>query len=265
MSRLLLCPPDHYAVRYEINPWMNRAVAVDHKLAVRQWRNLHDTLLALGCQIELITPQPEWPDMVFTANAGLMVGSRFVRANFRHVERAGEAPWFAQWFEDNGVEVLHVPDGVAFEGEGDALWESDVLFCGQAFRTDARAHALLADFLECPVVSLKLADPRFYHLDTCFCPLDEGAAAWYPAAFDEASQHLVRGHLTDLIEVHADEAEHFGCNAIVVGQEIVLPEGCPHLRAELGARGFHTHAVAMTEFMKAGGACKCLVLGLGPT
>jgi len=263
MHRLLLCAPDHYAVRYEINPWMNRTVRVNHAMAMRQWSALCDTLSGLGCDLHLIKPQPEWPDMVFTANAGLVMGTRFVRANFRHPERAGEAPWFERWFARSGFEVWRLPEEIAFEGEGDALWYGDVLFCGHAFRTDLAAHMLLGEWRPCEVVSLQLADLRYYHLDTCFCPLAEGIAAWFPAAFDEGSQGAIRERVRDLIEVRPEEAQCFACNAVVIGREVVLPEGCPHLCAALGARGFHTHALAMTEFIKAGGACKCLVLGLG--
>jgi N-dimethylarginine dimethylaminohydrolase len=262
MHRLLLCAPDHYAVRYEINPWMNLTVEVDHALAMRQWWALRDLLSELGCELFLIQPQPDWPDMVFTANAGLVIGTRLVRANFRHAERAGEALWFERWFAECGFEVWRLPEPIAFEGEGDALWCGNALFCGHAFRTDQKAHTLLAEWCGAEVVSLHLVDPRYYHLDTCFCPLAEGIAVWYPPAFDEPSQYMVRRRIPDLIEVRPEEAPCFACNAIAIGRNVVLPEGCPHLRAELGAHGFHTHAVAMTEFIKAGGACKCLVLGL---
>lgn len=262
MSRLLLCPPDHYAVRYEINPWMNRAVHVDHALAVRQWQGLHDLLFQLGCSVELVEPHPDWPDMVFTANAGLVAGSRFIRANFRHAERAGEASLFERWFAEHGFEILTMPDETAFEGEGDALFCGKVLFCGHAFRTDQQAHRLLGEWLDCEIVSLRLSDPRFYHLDTCFCPFGENVASWFPAAFDEDSQSAIRERIADLIEIPPDEAQRFGCNAVVLNREVIFPEGCPKLRAELAARGFNVHPLPMTEFIKAGGACKCLVLRL---
>ena len=134
MRQLLLCPPDHYGIEYEINPWMSRARGADKPLVQAQWKGLFDTLSTLDCQVNLVTPQPKLPDMVFTANAGLTVGRRFIPSNFRHEERAGEAPHFARWMEERGYEIIWLPKNLYFEGEGDALFGGDVLFCGYKFR-----------------------------------------------------------------------------------------------------------------------------------
>ena len=97
MRELLLCSPDYYGIEYEINPWMSRERGAEAPLAQKQWRGLHATLSKLDTKIELVLPQPKLPDMVFTANAGLAVGKQFIPSNFRHKERAGEAPHFAAW------------------------------------------------------------------------------------------------------------------------------------------------------------------------
>jgi len=260
MPKLLLCPPDHYGIEYEINPWMSRARDAQPELARSQWQALRDTLESLGAQIELIAPQPRLPDMVFTANAGLVVGNRFIRSNFRHVERRGEEPYFEAWFATRGFAVEHLPADLFFEGEGDALFCGDTLYCGYHFRSDIRSHQALAEMAGRLVVSVELTEDRFYHLDTCFCPLPDGAAIWYPGAFDDYARRAIRLHVSDLIEVAPEEAAHFACNAVVLGKEIVLPNGCPKLCATLADRGYRPQPLEMTEFLKAGGACKCLVL-----
>jgi N-dimethylarginine dimethylaminohydrolase len=260
MPKLLLCPPDHYGIEYEINPWMHRAQKTDPSLARVQWHGLHDQLQALGCELELLTPQPGLPDMVFTANAGLIAGRRFIRSNFRFQERRGEEPHFQAWFEQHGYEIVLLPDGLFFEGEGDALFCGGILFCGYRFRSDIRSHQFLGELLKCLVISVELVQDRFYHLDTCFCPLPDGAAIWHPAAFDEYGQRAIRRHVASVIEVTPQEAMSFSCNAVVCGTEVVLPEGCPKLYAALTHRGYHPHTLPMTEFLKAGGACKCLTL-----
>ena len=201
MRRLLLCPPDHYGIEYEINPWMSRARGADVEATKRQWHGLHEKLSSLDCQIDLVTPQPKLPDMVFTANAGLTVGKKFIPSNFRHVERSGEAPHFARWMKEHGYEVIWLPENLYFEGEGDALFVKDALFCGYKFRSDINSHRAVADILGCLVISVELVDPRFYHLDTCFSPLPDGGAAWFPAAFDEYGQRTIREHVGDLIDV----------------------------------------------------------------
>src|SRR6266404_2518311 len=262
MQKLLLCPPEHYGIEYEINPWMDRARNALPTLARAQWAALRDTLQSLGCEVELIAPREKLPDMVFTANAGLVVGRKFIRSNFRFPERRGEEQYFEQWFAEHGYEIVRLPEGLFFEGEGDALFQGDVLFCGYKFRSEMRSHQILGDLLKCLVVSVELVRERHYHLDTCFCPLSGESAIWYPGAFDDYGQRAIRHHIRDLIEVQAEEALHYACNAVVLGNQIVLPEQSPKLCAELKDRGFHPHPLAMTEFLKAGGACKCLVLCL---
>jgi N-dimethylarginine dimethylaminohydrolase len=229
-------------------------------LAQKQWKQLYATLTSLDCDVHLISPQPGLPDMVFTANAGLTVGRQFIPSNFRHKERAGEQAFFAKWMEQQSYEVRWLPNNLYFEGEGDALFGGDALFCGYKFRSDIQSHRALADMLGCLVISVELVDPRFYHLDTCFCPLPDGGAFWFPSAFDDYGQRAIREHITGLIDVLPEEAIHFSCNAVIIGHDIVLPEGAPHLVATLGKRGYHCHELPMSEFIKAGGACKCLTM-----
>jgi N-dimethylarginine dimethylaminohydrolase len=262
MRNLLLCPPDYYGIEYEINPWMNRAEPALPGLAREQWQGLHDKLQSLGCQIELVPPQQKLPDLVFTANAGLVVGKQFIRSHFRFKERQGEEAHFEKWFAEHDHEVVRLPDGLFFEGEGDALFCGDVLFCGYRFRSEIRSHQFISEVLKCLVISVELVEDRFYHLDTCFCPLPDGSALWYPKAFDAYGQQAIRHHIPNLIDVAPEEAKHFACNAVVLGKEILLPENCPDLCATLADAGYRTHPLRMTEFLKAGGACKCLTLFL---
>ena len=260
MRNLLLCAPDHYGILYEINPWMSRARGAETEVAKLQWQGLHKMLASLDTAIDLVPPQPKLPDMVFTANAGLAVARKFIPSNFRHQERAGEAPHFARWMEKRGYEVLWLPKNLYFEGEGDALFGGDALFCGYKFRSDIQAHRAVGETLGCLVISVELVDPRFYHLDTCFCPLPDGGAIWFPPAFDEYGQRTIRAHLPELIEVKEEEAKSFCCNAVVLERDIVLPEGAPDLVRTLTSRGYCCHQLPMSEFLKAGGACKCLTM-----
>ena len=262
MRRLLLCRPDFYGIEYEINPWMDRRQNADPDLARAQWTGLRDKLQGLGCTLDLVPPKKNLPDMVFTANAGLLVGRKFIRSNFRYVERQGEEAEFETWFTHQGYEVVRLPAGMFFEGEGDALFCGGILFCGYRFRSDINSHRTLGEMLGCLVISVELVDDRFYHLDTCFCPLPDGSAVWVPWAFDEYGQQAIRHHIPDLIEVAREEAIHFACNAVVVDSQVVLPEGCPELCKKLRKRGYQTHSLNMSEFLKAGGACKCLTLFL---
>ena len=260
--RILMCPPDHYGIEYEINPWMNRQVGSDADLAFRQWVALRDEVERLGARVDLIEPVPGLPDLVFTANAGLVYRRTFVSSRFRYGVRQGESPYFESWAESHGFDVVRLPDGYQFEGAGDALFCGETLFAGYRFRSDVRSHHWVADRLGFEVLAMELVDPRFYHLDTCFCPLAEGEAIYYPGAFDDYGRSVLRARIPRLIEVSAEEAVSFSCNAVVVGRSVVLNSGAPKLAASLGAAAYSVHPVTLTEFIKSGGSAKCLTLRL---
>ncbi len=264
-----MCPPEFFGVEYVINPWMrgNRG-AVDRAAAVAQWDALFSLLTdTLGAEVALAPPQPGLPDMVFTANAGLVRGRVFVPARFRCRERRGEEPHFTTWFAQGGWGMQPLPADVAFEGAGDALFDGgnpSLLWAAHGFRTDERAHALLAQALDVEVVPLRLVDPCFYHLDTCFCPLPGGHLLWYPPAFDAASRASVEARVAAPLRraVGEEDALRFACNAQSVGDAVVLNACSDDLAAWLRGRGFEAHPTPLTEFLKAGGAAKCLTLRL---
>lgn len=260
--RILMCPPDYYGIEYEINPWMSRSRASIPDRAQMQWRSLYETLLGLGVTVELMEPRPGLPDLVFTANAGLMFGERFYSSRFRHEVRARETPYFDSWFAEHGYTVEHLPEGMYFEGAGDALFCGRTLFAGYRIRSDVHGHQYLARALDRLVLPLELVDSRFYHLDTCFCSLAPGEALYFPPAFDEYGRKVLQIHIPRLLEVNEAEAIRFGCNAVVVGKTVIVNTGCEQLASDLHAWGYDTRAVELDEFLKAGGSAKCLTLRL---
>jgi N-dimethylarginine dimethylaminohydrolase len=258
---ILMCPPEQYAIEYEINPWMHRDQPSDRGRACQQWTALRDILTSLGVEVRLLEPQPGWPDLVFTANAGLVWHETVFLSSFRHPARQGETPIDRAWFERQGFTTVSLPAGMIFEGAGDALFCGDTLYGGYLIRSDARAFHWLGSQMHCRVIPLQLVDPRYYHLDTCFCPLDPQTALYYPAAFDPYARQALAG-IPRLIPVAAEEAARFACNAVVVGKHVVLNTGCPKLESDLASAGFATHATPLDEFLKAGGSAKCLTLRL---
>ncbi|HEX3607719.1 MAG TPA: arginine deiminase-related protein [Candidatus Dormibacteraeota bacterium] len=257
---ILMCRPDHYGVEYEINPWMHVGTEVDGGMALAQWSALHTAYTLLGEEVILVDQQPGLPDMVFTANAAVVHAGEAVLSRFRHPERQGEEPYWQRALERLGITVHRLPDEVAFEGAGDALFVGERLFCGHGFRTDLESHPLVSRLLDVEVVSLRLVDPRFYHLDTCFCPLNESTVLFAPAAFDAASQQLVRHIVPHVIEVPVEVAAGFACNAIRLGDRVISSLAAERLEEPLHHAGFDTVALPMSEFMKSGGGVRCLSL-----
>ena len=260
----LMCRPTHYAIAYEINPWMRLARPANHRRALSQWDRLYRTLTeTLKVQVRLLPPAPGVPDLVFTANAGLVHGRTLIRSNFRHPQRRREEPLVERYFRREGFRIVRLPRRFNFEGEGDALWVGDTLVMGFRFRSDAPAHEHAARALDARVLPVELADQRFYHLDTCFCPLDAQTILWFPKAFDRYSRKVIEGLARTRIAVSERDAVRFACNAIVIGRSIVMQAGVSTtLKRALSRRGFRLYPVELSEFLKAGGAAKCLVLQL---
>lgn len=265
-DRFLMCPPDHFEVAYVINPWMQHHVAgTSLASAHAQWEALAGAIGNIA-QVERMQPVAGVPDMVFTANAGLILENRFVVSRFRHTQRQAEEPHFAAWAAAQGYEVLTLPSELYFEGAGDALFDraQSVLWMGHGHRSDLRCADHLCALLDVEVQPLRLIDARFYHLDTCLCPLEGGYLMYYPGAFDAASQTAIAKRVPARYRIAVDESDayHFACNAVNTGRHIFLNRASPALVAELSKAGFTVIQTPLTEFMKAGGSAKCLTLKL---
>ena len=256
--RILMCPPDYFGIEYEINPWMNVKVGSDTERARRQWNALHETLQELGVVVDLLDPSPGLPDLVFTANAGVVYKNFFIGSRFRFGVRQGESPHFEDWARRRGFEVVDLPEGWLFEGAGDALFCGDTLFAGYRFRSDVRSHQWVGQRIGVEVLPMELVDPRFYHLDTCFCPLAPDWALHYPGAFDEYGRSVLRDRIPNLIEVAAEEAASFSCNAVVVGRTVVLNEGGTQAGRHPGGRRVRGPPARLLRVHQVRGQCQVL-------
>ncbi|MDB9459224.1 TIGR00300 family protein [Dolichospermum circinale CS-545/17] len=262
--RFLMCAPDHYDVDYVINPWMEGNIHKSSRdRAVEQWNKLYNVIKDHAI-VDLVAPEKGWPDMVFSANAGLVLGENVVLSRFLHKERQGEEPYFQQWFAENGFNVYTLPKDLPFEGAGDALLDREGrwLWAGYGFRSELDSHPFLAKWLDIEVISLRLMDERFYHLDTCFCPLANGYLLYYPGAFDSYSNRVIEMRVAPekRIAIMEADAVNFACNAVNVDSIVIMNKASDSLKSRLAEVGFQVIETPLTEFLKAGGAAKCLTL-----
>src|SRR3989338_464067 len=262
-KRILMCgPPEHYGVKYEINPWMKKSNQPDRARVEMQWRSLKDALERSGVWVSLVGQLPNFPDMVFSANAGIFNRNKntVLLSRFRYPERQGETPAFRDWFLSQGFNFKTLPSGIFFEGEGDALVFKDKLICGYGFRSDEAGGVLAAEFMGLEPITFRLIDPHFYHFDTCFCPISEkNLIMYYPPAFDSASCYIIET-LGNIIRVSQKDALGFVCNAVVLDSKLIATQVSLELKIELKKHGVETEGVNLSEFIKAGGAAKCLTL-----
>lgn len=266
ITKILMCPPDFFTVKYIINPWMAGHEGEPSKeLAMQQWTTLRDSL-SEHAEIEVIKPQKELPDMVFTANAGVVFGNKAMASHFMPMERRKEEKHFKKWFVDHGYDLYDLPENIGFEGAGDALFDrgGPWFWVGHGFRTELEAHDHLRTWTDRELVSVKLTDSRFYHIDTCMCPLTDGYLMYHPPAFDYDTRLAIESRVPSHKRIVVDTADagNFACNAVNINEHIFVNKASDHLKARLMRDGFKVHEVDLSEFLKAGGSAKCLTLKL---
>jgi N-dimethylarginine dimethylaminohydrolase len=271
--RYLMCPPVHFDVVYAINPWMDVSVPVDAGLAVVQWQALKAAYEARGHTVDVIRPEPGLPDMVYAANGGIVVGGQALAARFTFPERQPEGAAYEAWLRTSGAQHGVVSLGQAVErneGEGDLLWDGEVLLAGTGFRTTREAHAEVAARLDVDVVTLELVDPRFYHLDTALAVLTTASGdrrpevAYFPGAFTSESLAVLRERYPDAIEATEDDAAVLGLNAVSDGRHVFLTQRATGMHAALRERGYEPVGIDLSELFKGGGSVKCCTLELRP-
>uniref|UniRef100_A0A915CPV2 Amidinotransferase n=1 Tax=Ditylenchus dipsaci TaxID=166011 RepID=A0A915CPV2_9BILA len=253
LARILMCRPTFFQVKYSINPWMDPCTAVDNTKAMKQWETLRQSIVQAGGQVVVMEPTGAdlYPDLVFTANAAVE-RTTFTRGGFKNMVTPHAKIWRSL------SKVLEMLFGWAKT--------RNKLFCGIGPRTDVRALKNVAEKLkdvELPfkAYGLRLIDPRFYHIDTCFCPLTDDLALYYPHAFDPISRHNLANEL-ELVPVDEQDACRFACNAVVVGKTVIMHQGSENTAKMLEKIGFKTHFLDMSEFIKSGGSAKCCTLRL---
>lgn len=258
----LMCRPTYYTVSYSINPWMDPGKPTDTAAAIREWERLRRLYLELGHRVDLIEPVPGLPDMVYAANGATVIDGVALVANFRHSQRAAEASAFKEWFQAQGSRYDVIPAAHTNEGEGDYLLAGTRVLAGTGFRTEPVAHAEAQDVLGVPVTTLKLVNPRYYHLDTALAVLDSETIMYHPAAFSPQSRELLASLYPDAVVASAEDAMVFGLNAVSDGLHVLLPRAATRLAAELAERGFEPVGVDLPELFKGGGGVKCCTLEL---
>jgi len=276
MPTFLMTDPDGFDVSYRINPWMDPKAWTPECLAGAKAASGHlkAALRAAGAHVETLGPVRGLPDLVFPANAAVVLDGKVLLARFRHPERQGEEPVFRSAFatlQKRGMvqEIVDLPEGVLQEGAGDCIWDAErkLFWAGYGPRSSKSSIAAIRHAFGQEVVALELASDRFYHLDTCFCPLAGGKVLYYPPAFTPAAQAAIRAHVaeTDRIEAAAEEAAAFCVNAVNLGPRVIMARAPATLRAKLEARGYSLTEIDLDPFILSGGAAYCMTLRLDRT
>jgi len=268
-KQVLLCPPAYFDVVDQKNPYMSEGSVIDRPKAHRQWQTLCWALEEAGCEVVTIPPAPGHEDMVFAANQVFVgfhegFGRFIVPSRMVHASRQREVPFYVDWYRQRGFKIIEIDLGADhLEGHGDLLWHPDWsrIYAAYGFRSTRagveKFRAAMAK-LGISVVLLRLVDPYCYHLDTCFCPLNNDAVLIYPGAYAPESLAALRSFWSRVHELTADEAHKFMGNGIVANGRYLTPYITPHLKAILDQERLTPVIVETSEFEKSGGSLFCM-------
>ena len=275
----LMTKPAGFEVCYQINPWMKpdawRADPAACRIQAQTGSAaLKRALTQAGAHVESLEGVRGLPDLVFPANAAIVLDGRVLLARFRYPERQGEEAVFRSAFlqlKKRGLvsEVVDLPDHMVHEGAGDAIWDAGRGWFWGGFgpRSTRNSLAAVRDVFGQDVVPLELASDRFYHLDTCFCPLSGGELLYYPPAFTEPALAVIRERVSPDMRLEATDAEAaaFCVNAVNIGRTVIMALAPDSLRARLAERGYDLVEIDLDPFILSGGAAYCMTLRLDRT
>lgn len=273
---LMVIDASHFEVSYVINPWMKPSAWSEDRegyfrAAQAASAALAKALAAAGAEVIRSEGAPGLPDMVFPANAAIVLDRRALVARFRFAERRGEEPLFLKAFEGFKTRGLldvveQFPQGCFQEGAGDCIWDAprQRFWAGFGQRSNREAISVIEEFFGAPVTPLELISPRFYHLDTCFLPLSGGEVVYYPKAFSRDALAAIHAAVPKDMQIEAsdEDAAGFCVNAVNFGRQIVMAKPQDGLRAKLGERGYSVTGVDLSPFIMAGGGAYCMTLRL---
>lgn len=276
-SKLFMCPPDHFEVTYQINPWMTPDGWNENReklsaQAHEEWNNLKATYERLGHEVVTIEAADGLPDMVFTANSGIALDGTVLLAHFRHPQRQGEEPHYARFFEglkEKGLikNIVAPKKGIVFEGAGDAVWDPyrKHYWVGFSQRSDRSSVDMVAEVFSQKAIALEMVSEQFYHLDVALAPLSRGHMIYIADAFNDKGLAALKDHAGGddyLVPATAADAEGFAVNAVNLGDDIITAYCSDDLRGRLETLGYRVHVCPLETFKMSGGGAFCLTLKL---
>jgi N-dimethylarginine dimethylaminohydrolase len=277
----LLTDPEHFQVAYQINPWMKpTAWGADPDALKRQarkgWQSLKAALERAGADVWVMPGVEGLPDLVFPANAAVVLDGRALVARFRFPERADEAPQFHKALEAlrragvvgevADIETAYQEGDVYQEGAGDCIWDANrrLFWTASGPRSTAGSLKVIADHFGQTVIHMPLATEAFYHLDTCFCPLSGGEILYYPPALSKEALQRLFEHTTpdQRLEATERDAQGFCVNAVSLGRKVIMARPTADLERRLAARGYDVIGIDLDPFILSGGGAFCMTLRL---
>jgi len=284
-NSILMSDANHFSTDQPINPYYHHE-PIDYDKAIREHTAVRDLLIQAGVKVVTVPSPNDCQDGVYTANWALVRGDKAVLASLPNARKNEEA-YAEKILTDLGKTVIHLPDGLKFSGQGDALACGNFLFCGSGYRSDSEAQKFVAETLGYERIQLQAvpqydsagktvtnqasgwADSFFYDIDMAIAIIkapvgdQKGLIAYCPEAFMPDSRELLETFdAVDKIEVSIDEATNFATNLVSTGETVIMGAHTPQLSEELRRHGLTVLTPEITELSKGGGFIRCMTLTL---
>ena len=285
-STVLMSDASNFDVSQAINPYYI-ASEVNSNRAEKELHELQKLLVQAGVNVIQVPSPLGCQDGIYTANWALVRGEKAILARLPEA-RKHEEFYAEKILKDLGKEIVYLPDGLKFSGQGDALACGDLLFCGQGYRSDEEAQKVAAkelgyqriqlqtvplldkDFKQITNQSSGWSDSYFYDIDLALAVIKvptskkRGLIAYCPEAFTPESQNILDNlQEIDKIEVSIEEAKNgFATNLISTGEIVIMSSNAPNLTKELRHHGLKVHTLPLNEISKGGGFIRCTALTL---
>lgn len=269
--RVLAVSPDFYEVIDDKNYHMV-GEKVNTERAWEQWKaiqGIYKMLVDSGKlkQYHILDGCEGCEDMVFAANQTFPWEKQngqltVILSNMKHPSRQREVANFESFFRREGYTIRKLKSESTLEGMGDMIPHPgrNLIYGGYGFRTSSKVYDEVAAILQTPIIGLELKDERFYHLDTCFVPINESAVMIFPDAFTPDGREKLKQFFKHIIEIPEDEAMNFALNvhAIPEIKHAIIEKKNPVTVQALEDHGYTVHEVDTSEFIKSGGSVFCM-------
>lgn len=225
---------------------------IDVVRARTQHRAYGDMLRKLGCTVQSLPQQTQWPDSVFVEDTAIVLDEIAVLtrpgAESRRAEVASIAEALGKHRSLRWIEAPGTLDG------GDVLRIGRVIHVGESARSNAEGIAQLrkhaAEF-GYRVKSVPMRD--CLHLKSAVTALDDETVLLQPLWVDQSE-------FSDFRIIEVDPAEEHAANVLRVGNQLLMPDNFPRTRQRIINAGFRVETVDVSELQKAEGAVTCCSL-----
>jgi len=223
---------------------------IDAEEAVRQQQSYEQYLSSLGLEVVSLPVEPQLPDAVFVEDTAVVVDEVAIITTMGAVSRRPEvrsvSPALAKY------RPLKFINGAGTLEGGDVMRVGRTLYVGVSTRTNLDGIAQLRSLLWPYDYQVKAAEVKgCLHFKTGCTYLGRDTILANRAWVDLSP-------LNGFEVIDVPSSEPWAANALVIGDDVLVPASCPQTADLLAARGFSVRTINVSELEKAEAGLTCM-------